>query len=122
MTAKPILGAVLVLSLAGPGRADDARVEGAGAVRQGAAYTVSVTLRHGDTGWDDYADAWRVELSDGTVLGTRILVHPHEHEQPFTRSQGGIRIPPGTKRVWIRSRTTRTDWSEVRFPLDIAGR
>ena len=28
-----------------------------------------VTLTHPDTGWDDYADGWRVEDADGTVLG-----------------------------------------------------
>jgi len=35
-----------------------------------------VTLSHGDTGWDDYADGWRIELEDGTILGTRVLAHP----------------------------------------------
>jgi len=45
-----------------------------------------VTLSHADTGWEDYADGWRVELEDGTVLGTRVLGHPHVNEQPFTRS------------------------------------
>ena len=36
---------------------------------------------------------------DGRVLGERVLLHPHEHEQPFTRSLGGLAIPPGTHEV-----------------------
>ena len=64
----------------------------------------SVTLAHPDTGWDHFADAWRVELADGTVLGERVLVHPHEAEQPFTRSLSGVAIPEGVGQVFIRSR------------------
>ena len=63
-------------------------------------WSVDVTLRHADSGWDHYADAWRVVAGDGTVLGTRTLYHPHEHEQPFTRSLGAVAIAPGTtKRI-----------------------
>ena len=62
----------------------------------GGTWTFSVTLRHGDTGWDDYADGWRVVMEDGTVLGTRTLYHPHVQEQPFTRSLGDVTIPDGT--------------------------
>ncbi len=66
-------------------------------------YSFSVTVRHDDTGWDHYADRWEVVAPDGTVLGTRVLLHPHEHEQPFTRSQSGIRIPDGIETVTIRA-------------------
>ncbi len=71
-----------------------------------------VTLSHPDTGWDDYADGWRVELADGTVLGTRVLAHPHVTEQPFTRSQSGIIIPDGVGEVFIRSRCTVDGWAD----------
>ena len=66
-------------------------------------YRFSVTLRHADTGWDHYADKWDVVAPDGTVLGTRVLLHPHEDEQPFTRSLSGVRVPKGVKRVTIRA-------------------
>ena len=66
-------------------------------------YRLSVTLRHADTGWDHYADKWDVVTPDGTVLGTRVLLHPHEDEQPFTRSLSGVRVPKGVKRVSIRA-------------------
>jgi hypothetical protein len=47
---------------------------------------------------------------DGTVLKpdlespfTRLLLHPHVEEQPFTRSQSGIVIPEGVTRVRVRA-------------------
>lgn len=66
------------------------------------AYTFHVTLLHGDTGWDHYADAWSVLDMNKKVIATRVLYHPHESEQPFTRSLSGINIPAGTKSVYVR--------------------
>ena len=54
--------------------------------KQGSQWRVEVTLKHADSGWDHYADAWRVVLPTGKVAGTRTLSHPHINEQPFTRS------------------------------------
>jgi hypothetical protein len=63
----------------------------------------SVAVRHADDGWKHYADKWDVMAPDGTVLGTRILVHPHDNEQPFTRSLSGVQIPAGIDVVWLRA-------------------
>ena len=67
-------------------------------------YRFDVTVRHADTGWDHYADAWEVLSADGTALGTRTLLHPHTDEQPFTRSLTGVRIPDDVAEVTIRAR------------------
>lgn len=67
-------------------------------------WSFSVTVRHDDGGWDHYADRWEVVGPDGGVLGTRILVHPHVGEQPFTRSLGGIVIPDGVSKIVVRAR------------------
>jgi hypothetical protein len=74
------------------------------------AWTFHVTVSHPDTGWEDYADGWDVLTPDGTVLKpdpestfTRLLLHPHENEQPFTRSQSGIAIPGGVTQVRVRA-------------------
>lgn len=53
----------------------------------------AVTVRHGDTGWDHYANAFTISSPEGDLLAKRVLHHPHVHEQPFTRSQGGVVIP-----------------------------
>jgi hypothetical protein len=73
-------------------------------------WTFHVTVQHPDTGWEDYADGWDVLTPDGTVLKpdpdspfTRLLLHPHESEQPFTRSQNGIVIPPGVILLRVRA-------------------
>jgi len=66
-------------------------------------YSFSVTARHDDTGWDHYANRWQVLAPDGTVLGERVLLHPHENEQPFTRSLAGVVIPPEINEVVIRA-------------------
>ena len=66
-------------------------------------YYFDVTVSHGDTGWDHYADKWDILSPDGTILGTRVLLHPHVNEQPFTRSLSNVSIPGHIKKVTIRA-------------------
>ena len=66
-------------------------------------YTFTVRVLHADTGWDHYADKWDILAPDGTVLGTRILHHPHVHEQPFSRSLTDVAIPGHIQSVTIRA-------------------
>lgn len=72
--------------------------------RSGRIYDFDVTIRSNDTGWDRYADLIQVLGPDGQVLGTRVLEHPHEQEQPFTRDVYGVEIPRGVTEVTIRAR------------------
>lgn len=69
----------------------------------GGTYRFDVTVRHDDTGWEHYADRFEVLAPDGTVLGTRILHHPHVEEQPFTRSLTRVMVPADLKQVRIRA-------------------
>jgi hypothetical protein len=83
-------------------------------------WTIDVTLTHGDTGWDDYADGWRIETLTGDVLGTRVLLHPHEANRPFTRSLSGVDIPEDVSQVMIRASTSVEGWDATAhgpFPL-----
>ncbi|HMB74926.1 MAG TPA: hypothetical protein VKN76_00900 [Kiloniellaceae bacterium] len=66
-----------------------------------------VRLRHPDEGWDHYADRWDVMAPDGQVLGTRVLLHPHVEEQPFTRGLSGVAIPDEIAEVTLRARCSR---------------
>ena len=66
-------------------------------------YKFDVTVRHADEGWKHYADKWDVTAPGGTVLGTRILAHPHVDEQPFTRSLTGVKIPENIDEVTVRA-------------------
>lgn len=58
-------------------------------------YTFSVTVSSPDTGWDKYADQWRIVDETGRTVALRELTHPHVDEQPFTRSLSGVSAPPG---------------------------
>ena len=68
----------------------------------GGVYRFDVTVAHVDTGWDHYADGWQVLDLDGNQLGERVLAHPHEREQPFTRSTTLV-VPAGILRVRVRA-------------------
>ncbi len=85
----------------------------------GGNWSVDVTLRHADSGWDHYADAWRVVAGDDTVLGTRTLYHPHETEQPFTRSLGGVAIPAAMTTVYVEAHDKVHGWSPQRVQVDL---
>jgi hypothetical protein len=77
-------------------------------------WTFNVTVQHPDTGWEDYADGWDILALNGMVLKpdaesqfTRTLLHPHVDEQPVTRSQSGIVIPPDVTKVRVRAHDLR---------------
>lgn len=105
--------------LAFPAWADQAKVEGATARKNGGTWTFEVTIRHPDTGWDHYADGWAVLAPDGTQLGYRKLHHPHETEQPFTRSLSGVSVPDNLDRVIIRAHDSVHGWSDQRYTLKL---
>jgi len=65
-------------------------------------FRIDTTVKHDDTGWDHYANRWDVVAPDGTVIGSRILHHPHETEQPFTRSLT-LDIPADITQVTIQA-------------------
>lgn len=89
-------------------------------------WTFQVTVEHPDTGWEDYADGWDVVLPDGTVVKpdpedpfTRLLLHPHVDEQPFTRSQRGIVIPEGVDTVRVRAHDLVDGWGGKVVEVDL---
>ncbi len=102
---KWIAGVILALMvpaiLAYAGEADVVQVQ---VIKTGeSTYRFEVALQHADTGWDHYADKWEIVSSDGTILGTRKLLHPHVNEQPFTRSLSGVNIPNNINQVSVRA-------------------
>ena len=110
-----LVALVVVVLVAGCSEADNvaetvAAAEGCADVvdaaveRSGDRFVVTATIRSADTGWDRYADAWEVRTTDGDVLGTRVLAHPHVDEQPFTRSLTDVEIPATVTTVEIAAR------------------
>ena len=121
LTARALpaaLAALLLAPPAPPASAAEAKVVGAEARPEGGGtWRFSATVAHPDTGWDHYADAWRVESPEGETLGVRELLHPHVDEQPFTRSLGGVVVPEGTETVRLRARDSLDGWAETAFDL-----
>ena len=85
----------LVLASGAGALAGGADVIDATATREASGtWRFNVTVRHDDSGWDHYADRFEVHAADGQLLGTRILHHPHENEQPFTPFPRRYRAAP----------------------------
>ena len=118
MTRRPLI-LCMTLWLAAPALADPPEIVEVAVDRQDDRWRFDVTLRHPDTGWDHYADGWEVLAPDGTRLGVRELFHPHEDEQPFTRSLGGVEVPEGTAQVIIRARCNRDGWADATVTVDL---
>nr|WP_321250439.1 hypothetical protein [uncultured Ruegeria sp.] len=102
---------ILYLLLAAPALADPPVIENVSTSSNGDTWRFDVTIRHPDTGWDHYADGWRILNMNGEEIGIRVLHHPHETEQPFTRSLSGITIPAGTSQVQVQARCSVDGWN-----------
>lgn len=114
-----VLAGLCFMSIAAS--AGEADVEAVKATRAAdGTWRFDVTVRHADTGWDHYANRWDVLAPDGTVLGTRTLLHPHENEQPFTRSLSGVSIPEGMRSVTIRAHDSLHGEGGREFPVKVS--
>lgn len=82
-------------------------------------FRFDVTLSHQDEGWKHYADKWDILAPDGTILGTRTLLHPHVEEQPFTRSLSGVQIPQSVQQVIVRGHDSVHQYGGLTKKVDI---
>ena len=86
-------------------------------------FNFSVTVRHEDEGWGHFADKWIILAPDSeTVLGERVLFHPHIDEQPFTRSLRAVLVPEQYKQVRVRVHDRKHRWGSTDFVVDLPGR
>lgn len=86
--------------------------------RAATTWEVEVTLKHDDSGWEHFADAWRVVTPKGDILGTRTLLHPHENEQPFTRGDT-ITIPQDQASVIVEAHDKVSGWARQRLLVNL---
>ena len=85
----------------------------------GTTWSIDITLKHQDSGWKHYADAWRVVDAKGQEIKKRTLFHPHVNEQPFTRSLSKVSIPMDTKVVYIEAHDTVHKWSPRKLEINL---
>jgi len=118
-----IAGANLELNTADWGKFDFAHVVAGTFKRTGKnEYLVSATVRHNDQGWDHYADAFSIVNLKGEIVenGLRVLAHPHDSEQPFTRSQAKV-IAKGLVGVQAKDNVHGLGGSKIYLDLYYSG-
>ena len=81
-----------------------------------------VTVKHDDEGWKHYANRWEVLSPDGKILATRVLAHPHDNEQPFTRSLGKVKIPSDLVEVVVRAHDLVHEYGGKEFVVQLSSR
>lgn len=82
-------------------------------------WRADVTLKHADTGWKHYADAWRIVDDKGNEIGKRTLYHPHVNEQPFTRSLSNIQISNDKKIIFVEAHDLNRGWMSNKVKIDM---
>jgi hypothetical protein len=85
-------------------------------------YDFAVTISSPYDTPERYADGWRIIGEDGTVHGTHALAHDHAGEQPFTRTQSGVRIPPGVDRVIVEGHDLANGYGGRTATVTLPGR
>ena len=78
-----------------------------------------VTVTHEDEGWEHYSNKWEVLTPDGDVIAVRELLHPHETEQPFTRSLTDVKIPAGVDEVIVRAHDLVHGYGGIEFVVTL---
>ncbi|WP_146590398.1 hypothetical protein [Puniceibacterium confluentis] len=116
----PLLCLVLAALTASAAWANGPNIEAVMTDKVGMNWRIAVTLRHPDTGWDHYADSWRIEDVHGRVIATRELLHPHVQEQPFTRSLSSVMVPDGVRELFVRARCSVEGWDSVHYRIEMS--
>lgn len=82
-------------------------------------FDVAVTLSSPYDTPERYADGWRVLDPQGRVLGVHELLHDHAAEQPFTRTQRGLEIPPHVAQVTVEGRDSVNGFGGATVTADV---
>lgn len=91
-------------------------------LRSDGTWDIHVAVLHNDQGWDHYADRWQIlDDTTGEVLAERILAHPHDTEQPFTRSLSRISLPESTRIFRIRASCEQHGFGGREIVVEIPG-
>lgn len=87
--------------------------------KQSGTWRADVTIKHNDTGWKHYVDAWRLVDEKGNEISKRTLYHPHVNEQPFTRSLNSFHIPKDKKILYVEAHDLNRGWDTKKIMIDM---
>ncbi len=83
-------------------------------------FTATVTVSSPYDTPERYADGWRVlKAGTGDVLGTHMLDHDHADEQPFSRTQSGLKIPDDVDSVTVQGRDKDNGFGGETVTIDV---
>jgi len=100
--------------------ANDVKVLAASIIHQSQGeYLINVKLQHPDTGWEHYADEWRIIDQHGNILASRVLLHPHVQEQPFTRSLSKVKLDDSLTTLYIEAHDKKHGWAKEKLKIDL---
>ena len=66
-------------------------------------YNFTVVVRHDDDKRKHWVNRWDVLTPNRTLIKSRVFLHGHPHEQPFTRHLKKVSVPTGAAFVYIRA-------------------
>ena len=116
-----LLASALLLALSHSSKANNISILATAIIHQShGEYLVNVKLEHRDTGWQHYADEWRIVDSQGNILGSRVLQHPHVNEQPFTRALSNVKLSNELDTVYIEAHDKVHGWTKNRLKIDLS--
>ena len=87
--------------------------------KSSATWCFGTSVRHNDQGWEHYANRWEILDLEGSQLGNRELHHPHDNEQPFTRSLCNIKIPIEITKVIVRAKCNKHGFGGKAMVVDL---
>lgn len=100
---------------------DYAQVKHVKAIQSGdGSWCFHVKVHHHDQGWEHYADGWQVTDLKGNELGTRVLGHPHDNEQPFTRNLCKVSIAENISKVVVRAKCNKHGFGGKPVVIDLS--
>ena len=66
-------------------------------------YDFTVVVRHDDDNRKHWVNRWDILTPNRTLIKSRVFLHGHPHEQPFTRQLKKVMVPAGAGFVYIRA-------------------
>ena len=105
---------------AGEPKTLEVKIEPAGEDGDTRFFNVTATIRHEDTGWDHFCNRFEIlDAKTGKLLGQRVLAHPHEDEQPFTRTLYRMPVPADVTRVRVRAHDSLHGYEQEPVEMDL---
>lgn len=111
---------IVSLALSSPLLAKEVEISKVELEPTSATWTVHVTLRHDDEGYDHYVNGWRIVDAKKNVLASQEIYHPHNKKKSFTDNKSNITIPKDAKIIFLEAQAKPHGWGKQRVRIDMS--